>query len=61
MRNQSLSLMLLALGVITAQCQTDSTVRINEIQVIGSHNSYHAGLAPSERKWLGQKNPKASL
>jgi hypothetical protein len=59
MRNQSLSLMLLALGVITAQCQTDSTVRINEIQVIGSHNSYHAGLAPSERKWLGQKNPKA--
>jgi Phosphoinositide phospholipase C, Ca2+-dependent len=36
----------------------DEIVRINQIQVIGSHNSYHAGFAPSERKLLEMKNPK---
>jgi hypothetical protein len=33
-------------------------VKINQIQVIGSHNSYHAGLAPSEAKLMMEKNPK---
>jgi hypothetical protein len=33
-------------------------VKINQIQVIGSHNSYHAGLAPSEAKLMMDKNPK---
>lgn len=37
----------------------DKVVRLNQIQVIGSHNSYHAGFAPSERKFLEMKNPKA--
>lgn len=41
------------------QAQQDKTVKINQIQVIGSHNSYHAGFAPSERKYLEMKNPKA--
>jgi hypothetical protein len=36
----------------------DDPVRINQIQVIGTHNSYHAGLAPSEAKLWQQKNPK---
>src|SRR5271154_6724415 len=37
----------------------DSTVKLNQIQVIGTHNSYHAGIAPSESKlWLA-KNPDA--
>jgi hypothetical protein len=31
---------------------------MNQIQVIGSHNSYHAGIAPSESKLLREKNPK---
>jgi hypothetical protein len=35
-----------------------SSVKLNQIQVIGTHNSYHAGLAPSEAKLLEQKNPK---
>ena len=39
--------------------QQDRTVRINQIQVIGSHNSYHTGIAPSERKLIEQQNPKA--
>jgi len=34
------------------------SVKLNQIQVIGTHNSYHAGMAPSEAKLLEQKNPK---
>lgn len=36
----------------------DETVRLNQIQVIGTHNSYHAGFAPSEAKLWKEKNPK---
>jgi len=35
-------------------------IRLNQIQVIGSHNSYHAGLAPSETAWLKKLNPNAA-
>jgi Phosphoinositide phospholipase C, Ca2+-dependent len=35
-------------------------VRLNQIQVIGSHNSYHAGMAPSETAWLTKLNPKSA-
>ena len=37
----------------------DGDVRLNQIQVIGTHNSYHAGLAPGVGKLLQAKNPKA--
>lgn len=40
------------------QTQQDQNVHINQIQVIGSHNSYHAGFAPSERKLLEARHPK---
>src|SRR5437016_2116771 len=40
----------------TAQAQ----LRLNQIQVIGSHNSYHSGLAPSEAAWLEKRNPKSA-
>jgi hypothetical protein len=33
-------------------------VHINQIQVIGSHNSYHAGFAASEHKYLEMNHPK---
>src|ERR1700730_1912480 len=42
-----------------SQAAQDKVVHLNQIQVIGSHNSYHAGFAPSERKYLEMKNPKA--
>ncbi len=35
-------------------------IRLNQIQVIGSHNSYHSGLAPSEKAWLETLNPKSA-
>ena len=41
-----------------SQAAQDKTVHINQIQVIGSHNSYHAGFAPSERKYLEMNHPK---
>ncbi len=42
-----------------SQASQDGTVRINQIQVIGSHNSYHSGFAPSERKYLEAHSPSA--
>ncbi len=47
---------LLVLLCTAAQAQ----IHLNQIQVIGSHNSYHAGLAPSEAAWLCKLNPKAA-
>ena len=41
-----------------AQSANDGVVRMNQIQVIGSHNSYHAGIAASEARLLNEKNPK---
>jgi hypothetical protein len=35
-------------------------IRLNQIQIIGSHNSYHSGLAPSESAVLQKRNPKAA-
>jgi hypothetical protein len=29
---------------------SDTAVKLNQIQVIGTHNSYHAGIAPNESK-----------
>jgi len=43
----------------TNTAQQDKLVHINQIQVIGTHNSYHTGLAPSERKLIEKVNPKA--
>jgi hypothetical protein len=36
----------------------DDSLRMNQIQVIGTHNSYHAGLSLSEAELMKQKNPK---
>lgn len=35
----------------------DDSVRINQIQVIGTHNSYHAGLQPGIATLLNAKDP----
>jgi calcium-dependent phosphoinositide phospholipase C len=42
-----------------SQATQDKILHLNQIQVIGSHNSYHAGFAASERKYMEMKNPKA--
>jgi hypothetical protein len=50
---------LYGLGQEATASRQDQTLRINQIQVIGTHNSYHTGIAPSERKLIEQQNPKA--
>src|SRR3984893_8805473 len=45
-------------GQHDSQAAQDKIIHLNQIQVIGSHNSYHAGFAPSERKYLEMKSPK---
>ena len=47
-----------ALPCPAAVADSGNSVKINQIQVIGTHNSYHAGLASSEAKLWQQKNPK---
>jgi hypothetical protein len=41
------------------QADQDERVHLNQIQVIGSHNSYNLGFAPSEEAWMKKTNPKA--
>ncbi len=43
---------------VSQQAAQDKLVHVNQIQVIGSHNSYHAGFAPSEHKYLEMKSPQ---
>jgi hypothetical protein len=49
----------LVLGALSASAQKGDQLRINQIQVIGTHNSYHAGFAPSAAKLWEEKNPRA--
>jgi predicted alpha-1,2-mannosidase len=44
---------------LTIAVQPPGTVKLNQIQIIGTHNSYHAGIAPSESKIWQSKYAKA--
>jgi hypothetical protein len=39
--------------------ENNAPLKMNQIQVIGTHNSYHAGIAPSESKLWQGKNAEA--
>ncbi|HLJ88783.1 MAG TPA: phosphatidylinositol-specific phospholipase C1-like protein [Candidatus Angelobacter sp.] len=39
----------------------DDKVHVNQIQVIGSHNSYHIGMGANEMKFLRQRNAQAAV
>lgn len=43
----------------TGAVKSKDDVRINQIQIIGSHNSYHVGLTPGVKALLAAKNPKS--
>jgi len=58
------SILGIALGGVAAmiECQEldrDGALKLNQIQVIGTHNSYHAGFGPSERALWQTKDPEA--
>lgn len=64
MNRTAISLALaVASGTSAAYAQTtaaqDKLVHLNQIQVIGSHNSYNLGFAPSEEKYALSKNAKS--
>jgi predicted alpha-1,2-mannosidase len=44
-------------STLTVATLPAGTVKLNQIQIIGTHNSYHAGIAPSESKLWKQKDP----
>jgi hypothetical protein len=48
-----------AAAIAQTTAQQDQLVHLNQIQVIGSHNSYNLGFAPSEEKFVQMRNPKA--
>ncbi|MCX6607823.1 MAG: phosphatidylinositol-specific phospholipase C1-like protein [Acidobacteria bacterium] len=43
-----------------ASALAQPALRLTDIQLIGSHNSYHLGLAPSEAALLLKANPRAA-
>jgi hypothetical protein len=47
-------------GTLAGQTNSsqDTQIHLNEIQVIGSHNSYNLGFAPSEEKFASSQNPR---
>ena len=61
--NRPLSLCAMAVCVAAPAFAAQSApsrdaVKLNELQVIGTHNSYHAGIAPSEAKLFLDRNPQ---
>ncbi|HEY1648549.1 MAG TPA: phosphatidylinositol-specific phospholipase C1-like protein [Terracidiphilus sp.] len=49
----------IAFSLLPISAQQNDSVHINQIQVIGTHNSYHAGFAPSAAQLWQTKNPQA--
>jgi hypothetical protein len=48
-----------SLAVAQSTSTQDRLVHLNQIQVIGTHNSYNMGFAPSEAKYFEQHYPQA--
>jgi hypothetical protein len=59
----SVAVVALAIGASASSAAASKgadDVRLNQIQVIGTHNSYHAGLAPGVEQWLETQRPGAA-
>ena len=54
-----LAALLAAGGCASTPAPRGPDLRLNQIQVIGTHNSYHAGLTPQVARLLQSANPKA--
>jgi hypothetical protein len=55
--NRAVLMLVAALAGAAARADNpDDHLRLNQIQVVGTHNSYHAGIAPSDSQlWLHNK------
>ena len=62
MYSQKIATLLFTLfGTMTALhvcAQKNDQLKVNQIQVIGTHNSYHAGFAPSAGRLWEERNPQ---
>lgn len=47
------------LAIHSQTVTSNDALKLNQIQVIGTHNSYHAGIAPSEAKLWQEKSPES--
>jgi len=50
----------LLFAAVCVSCPAQEALRMNQIQLVGTHNSYHAGLAPGEMAVLRKQNPQAA-
>jgi hypothetical protein len=48
-----------SIAMAQSQAAQDKVVHLNQIQVIGTHNSYNTGFAPSEAKYFSSHYPKS--
>lgn len=55
-----LTLLTAVMGVAHAG-PMDETVHLNQIQVIGTHNSYRRDISPTTLKWLTKLSPQAAI
>lgn len=55
----SWSLFALATVALMSPAAADDALRINQIQIIGTHNSYHMGFAPSATRLMQLEAPQA--
>lgn len=53
-------LIFFTVSIHNADSACKDSIRLNQIQVIGSHNSYHAGMGPHEMEFLRVRNPKTA-
>jgi hypothetical protein len=53
--------MLALFSLTPSRGQSNDSLKLNQIQVIGTHNSYHTGIAPSETKLWQSKYASAYL
>jgi hypothetical protein len=56
---QIIFLFALSGAFVSASAQLNQT-KLNEIQIVGTHNSYHAGISPNEMAYLRKVNPQAA-
>lgn len=59
MLKAALTFCALAASLSLAQSAGQPELRLNQIQIIGTHNSYHAGLGPGMSAWLQANRPQA--
>jgi hypothetical protein len=50
----------LLFAAVCVSCSAQEALRMNQIQLVGTHNSYHAGMAPAEMALLRKQNPQAA-